>query len=268
VRLKLRGIAGRDLEAAVPRQVLQRLVLGHDADLTPDRPLPGLSPGAKVLAGAAHLMVLQPRERSLPPWTGPRAPQAGEENAARLAAALGRWWLGEEGAQAPRVFVGTDAQRSIERWRGVSGLAARPLLLLPEDAFPGTAAPLRAQLAGLWKAGEVAPALPAGQAPGLVVLVSAEEPALLGARLRELAVNGAMKGRLLAVYPLGGPVRPDLPASLLAEGRLSGIGISEYNPLEAGRITQRLQALAAALAAPDARQKRPEDLPPPLLWYF
>jgi len=166
--------------------------------------------------------------------------------------------------------VGTDPVRSPGRWGGVAGLGSGGALVLAEDAFPGTASALGQRLAAAWKAGPVVPAIAqtAGGSPALIVLVSAEAPAALGDRLRELSRSAAMKGRLLAVWPLGGPVRADLPASLLAEGNLAGLGVAEYSPLGAARVEADLSALSSALASPDRGRKRPEDLPGRLLWYF
>lgn len=269
VRLRLRGIAGKELEAPVPRAILQRLVLGKTVDLSPDRPLPGLSPAEKILAGQRRVMVLVPQRLQSPSGAEPGLVLPGEEDAATLARALLRWWADDAaGQQAPTVVVGTDSARSPERWQSLAALAGRAALLLPEDAFPGPARALRERIAAAWKPGEVVSSPPPAPGAALVVLASAEAPGPLGARLRRLARDPAMKGKLLVVWPLGGSVRPDLPSSLLAEGNLSGLALAEYAPVGLPRAVEAIGALRTALAAHSAREKRPEDLSVALLWYF
>ena len=268
VRLHLHNIEGRDRSAAVPRPILQRVVLGRDMDLVPDRPLPGLTPASSVLGSTRHLMVLMDRAGAQPPWAGPETAVAGEEDAARLASGLRRWWTADPAGGAPSTVVGVQPGPSTARWLAVKTVGAKAFLLLPEDGFPGASSDLRARIAAGWKAGESGKTLAEGAGASLVVIVSAEDPALLGARLRELAHSDAMKGRLLAVWPLAGPIRGDLPASLLAEGRLAAIGIVEYSPIGTGRIVEQIAALGNALGAPAARQGRPEDLPGPLVWFY
>ena len=106
--------------------------------------------------------------------------------------------------------------------------------------------------------------LPQRVAAPLVVLVSAEPPALFAARLRRLAREPALDGKLLAAWSLGGPVRPDLAASLIAEGKLAGIGIAEASLVAARRAAERLGELARALAG----RPRVEAAPGPFLWHF
>ena len=127
---------------------------------------------------------------------------------------------------------------------------------------------LRGRLAQAWKGGGAGKSITESDGAPLVVLVSAEDPALLGARLRELARSGAMKGRFLAVWPLGGPIRPDLPASLLAEGKLAAIGIADYSPIGTGRVVEQITGLGGALGGAAGRSGRPEDLPVALVWYY
>jgi len=77
-----------------------------------------------------------------------------------------------------------------------------------------------------------------------------------------------MKGKLLLAWPLGGPVRPDLPASLLSEGNLAGLALAEYTQIGRPRVLEAIGALRAALASAPAPGRRPEDLPGPFLWHF
>lgn len=267
VRLRLHNIDGRVRSAPVPRAVLQRVVLGRETDLTPDRPLPGLSPASGVLGSMRRLMVMMDPAENRPPWADPDGAMAGEEDAARLADGLRRWWSADPAGGAATTVVGVNPKISPSRWQAVRSVGAKAFLLLPEEGFPGASSDLRAKIAAAWK-GDSGKTLAEGAGASLVMLVSAEDPALLGVRLRELARSETMKGRLLAVWPLAGPIRPDLPASLLLERNLQGIGIAEYSPIGIGRVVEQVGALGAALALPTARQGRPEDLPGPLIWYY
>src|SRR5437867_11391702 len=149
-------------------------------------------------------MVMMERSQLLPPWTAPGTIVPGEEDPARLAYALRQWWLGEgTGAQAPATAIGTDPRRSPGRWQSVAGVSGKVALLLPEGGFPAASKPLEEQIAAAWKGGAVASSMAAAQGASLVILVSAEDPALFGARLRDLAQSPSMKGRLLAAWPLG-----------------------------------------------------------------
>jgi len=244
------------------------VVLGREMDLTPDRPLPGLSPASGVMGSVRRLMVMMDPADAQPPWAGPGRAASGEESAARLAEGLHHWWSADAPAGAPTTVVGVDARRSPARWQGITSPGAQAFLLLPESGFPGASADLRAKIAAAWKGGGTGKSLAEAGNASLIVLVSAEDPTLLGARLRELARSDAAKGRLLAVWPLAGPIRPDLPASLLAELKLGAIGIVEYSPIGIGRVVEQVGALGSALASPAARQARPEDLPGPLTWFY
>lgn len=255
---------GTNLEADLPRGTLQRLLLGRSADLTPGEPLAGLAPLPGPLAEVETLMLLLRRSQREPPWTGAARPIAGEEDPVRVAAALRDWWASE---QPPRsVVVGVDPVASPERWAS----APRPdrasvSLLLPGDGFPGPAAQLRERLAAAWKAGPVVDAVPKRLEAPLLVLVSAEAPALLAARLRQLAGDPQLAGKLLAVWSLAGSLRQDLPASLLGAGKLRGLGLAEASVIDQRHAPDELQAMSMALAA---GKLRVEQLPGPFLWYF
>ena len=110
-------------------------------------------------------------------------------------------------------------------------------------------------------------ALPSKIEAGLVLLVSGEAPGLLAARLRELARSEAMSGKLLAVWSLSGAMRQDLPASLLADGRLAGIGLAESGVISLRETADSLTEIRSALGATPAG-RRVEELSPRLLWYF
>jgi hypothetical protein len=145
-------------------------------------------------------------------------------------------------------------------------------LLLPTDAFPGLASPLRDEIAAAWKksaGSEPAATLPAAaNLPSLVVLVSAESPGRLAARVKALSRDPAMKGRLLGVWSLAGPVREDFPALILDGGNLAGLGVGSSGPVGLPGVPAEVGRLGAALAAPGGTDRRVEDLPAPLLWFF
>jgi hypothetical protein len=257
--------ASRALQADLPREALRRVVLGRAADLTPGRALAGLDPGPPALTQAEAVMALAPPHRWRPPWDAAPEALAGEEDPVRLARALSDWWR-QSPRPGPPVVVGVDAGSSPQRWAA----APRPagsVLLLPSDAFPEPYGALRDELARAWSPGRVISEL--GEDPGvsLVVLASAEPPGLFGARLRGLARSPSLGGRLLVAWLLSGPVRPDLPGSLLADGRLAGLALAE-DSLEARRHASRHLAELAAALGEGLGAGRPERLPGPFLWFF
>jgi hypothetical protein len=97
--------------------------------------------------------------------------------------------------------------------------------------------------------------------------VSAEAPDLLGARLRSLARSESFRGKLLAVYALSGPIRSDLPASLLAEGKLAGVGVAEASAVGRIAAAEALASLRGTIeSGPSGR--RVEAIRGPFLWFF
>lgn len=259
VALRRRTGDGRDLTAALPRAILKRLVLGTRLDPPGAPPLPVFGNPAALLEGAASLLVLLPDALARPPWAGPVEPVPGEEDPARIVAALGALWNGSGAA------VGTDRTRSAQRWAAAPRAAAGARVVATPEAFPRPFAYLR---------DDVVRALPEGRAVAevppegsLVIVASAEAPGVLAVRLRELARSPAMKGRLLAVCSFGGPLRPDLPGRLLEEGSLAGIALLEPS-LPAGRRAAR--AIGAWIGALDAAgpERRVETVPGPFVWYF
>jgi hypothetical protein len=264
--VSLRSDRGAPLVAQIPRITLQRLVMGRRVDLTPRRPLPGLSPLPEALGEVRSVLVLQRPERTRPLWERGRTPIPGEEDAARIAYALRRWWSTEEKMREIVVAVGTDAGLSPGRLYTAPLPGKRASLILPEDGFPAPRSGLRDEIAAAWTAGEVTASLPSKPTP-VVVLVSGESPTLLAARLRELSRDPSMKGKLLAVYSLGGPVRIDLPASLLADGNLSGIGVAIASPVGIDRTVREMGEVARALGESEGKV-RVEQLPGPFVWYY
>jgi hypothetical protein len=263
VRLRLRAPGGKDLEAEFPRGVLHRLVLGQEADPARGRPLPGFTPPEQMLAGASVLMIGIDAGRKAPPWAAAIDPLPGEEDPTRIAEALPGWW-----GQKASAVVGTEPSRSIPHWVEAPKPGKKALLLLPEDAFPGVEAESRrAELSRSWPASDVVTTVPQGARHDLVILVSAEAPGVLAARLRELARSDALAGKLLAVHALTGRVRPDLPVSLILEGKLAGFGLAEASPVGQRAAIEEMGAFARSLAASDV-QKRVEEIPGPFLWYF
>jgi hypothetical protein len=271
VRLRIRASGRPAAEADFPRKVLQRLVLGAGADLSAGNPLPGLGTPQQAFGSASRVMALMRSAQELPPWSGAWEPLPGEEDPVKLGVAAGRWWAADPAAAgtAPLVVLGTSGARSVERWEKAPAPVGGALLLLPDDAFPGPVASIRDELRAAWGAERTVRTLAPGKVPDLVVLASAEPPALLGARLRALARDPALKGKLLAVWPIGGAVRGDLPASLLDEGNLAGLGLGEWSPVGLHRFAREAARLAQATSGgPAARKGRAEELAPFFAWYF
>jgi hypothetical protein len=76
-----------------------------------------------------------------------------------------------------------------------------------------------------------------------------------------------MRGRLLAAWSLAGPVREDLPRSLIEDGRLAGIGVAEPSLVARRHAEATLRTLRAALSTA-TEELRVEQLPGPFLWHF
>ena len=138
------------------------------------------------------------------------------------------------------------------------------MLWLPEEGFEGPWESWRSGLDEAW-GGRAVATLPAELRAPLVVLISGEPPGQFGSRLRRLASDERLRGRLLAVWCLSGEVREDLPASLLAEGLLSGVGLAE-NTLVARR--EAVRTVGSLRTALDSGARRAERLPGPFLWHF
>jgi len=261
----------RELSAGVDRGALQRVLLGLPSAEPSSDPLADTFPLPDWLGPVRTLMMLADPEQTRPPWEGPPPPRPGEEDPLTLARALGRWW--SSGGAGYDVVVGTDRTASPERW----AQAPRPVgsfpLLLPDEGFPVPFARLRGELADAWSAGPVVSSLPerlrpARKGESLVVLVSAEAPALFARRLRRLAEDPRMEGRTLAAWTLAGPVRADLPVALLSGGRLAALGLADGSVVGLRSAASRLRGLSAALAAAADDQTRVEELDGPFLWFF
>ena len=80
------------------------------------------------------------------------------------------------------------------------------------------------------------------------MLVSRESPGELARRLRELSRHPALSGKLLAAWSLGGPVRVDLPGSLLGEGTLGGIGVAEWSIVGLRTAERQLAEFGGAIS--------------------
>jgi len=265
VKVRLSAAVGgrpRELGASMPRALLQRLVLSPEADPFPGRSLPPVVPPA--FGGISTVMVLSDPSRWTAPWDGGIPARPGEEDPRRLARALNRAWAA--GGIDRVAVVGVDPTASPPRWDDAPRIGSEALLLLPDDGFP-VAEDRRDALAAAWSGLPVAESLDDGETPDLVVLVSAESPARLGARLKALAQNPAMRGKLLAAWSLAGPVREDLPAALLAEGKLAGVGLAPTSVFELHIAAEKLAEMRAAVQATKA-PTRPERLAGPFVWHF
>lgn len=259
----------RNLDADFPRALLQRLVVGRAADPTPDKALPALGTLPPSLGSVEALMTLLGSAQRDAPWDRLPAAVAGEEDPVRLARALDAWWSTDPAGRRPvRAVVGTDPASSPRRWAAAPRVAQQgALLLLPEGAFPGATAGLRARLAAAWPAALVVSAVPAGSEASLIVLVSGEAPGVFAARLAGLAASPALSGKLLAAWCLSGEVRRDLPARLLATTPLAGLGLAEASVIDLRSAAEDLGALGRSLAEQRAAA-RVETLRGPFLWYF
>jgi hypothetical protein len=239
VAVRLQG-SGQDRAADLPRRGLQRLLLGEELAPAGSATLPGLVPPPAELGQAAAWMV----------WTPDLAAHGlpGEEDPSRVADAL-------RAAALPVVLgVGTEAPA---RWASAPRVG-RALLLVPDDAFPGAGAARDAVAQACGKAPR-ATVLPERKLPDLVVLLSAEAPAVLAARAAALAADRRMAGRHLAVLSLGGDVPPAMTTDLLARGP-AGIAVSAAG-------LDDVRALAGAVGRL-GRGTRAERLPGLGVWTY
>jgi hypothetical protein len=100
------------------------------------------------------------------------------------------------------------------------------------------------------------------------VLVSTASPSVLGRRLHEWASRPASKGQILAVISVGGPLRGDLPAALLAEGNLSALGIADQGLLDPIAAREWAKAWAEQAKSTASSGRRPEEIAGPFTWYY
>jgi hypothetical protein len=242
VRVRIRAAPDRQLTADVPRPLLQRLVMGRDVDLVPDRPLAAFTPARQVLGDARTMMILQSRDETVPPWDGAgHSARPGEEDAARIARALTVWWGADPANAGAVAVVGTSVADSPGRWAATK--LGGPASIL-DDAAPD----------------------PGGTQAA--VLVSTASPSVLGRRLHEWAGRPGSKGRILAVISVGGPLRRDLPAALLAEGNLSAVGIADPGLIDPVAAREWAKAWVEQAKDAAAKGKRPEEIPGPFTWYY
>jgi len=110
-----------------------------------------------------------------------------------------------------------------------------------------------------WGKAPRATSLPERKLPDLVVLLSAEAPAVLASRAAALASDPRLAGRHLAVLSLGGDLPPELTADLLGRGP-AGVAVS------AGDL-EDVRALAGAVTRL-GRGTRAETLPGLGLWTY
>jgi hypothetical protein len=110
-----------------------------------------------------------------------------------------------------------------------------------------------------WHKLPIAESLPTRKVPDLVVLVSAQAPAVLAARALALAADSRLEGRHLAVLSLASP----LPASLAGE-------LLDLGPAGAAVATGGVRDVAGLAAAMGrvGRGVRAEALPGPGVWTY
>jgi hypothetical protein len=267
IGLRLQSVAAGPLDAATPRWVVQRLILGHQADLAHDPSLPGIAPLPSMFGEIESLMVLGRASLRQRPWETEPRPIAGEQDPLRVAAAINAWWDAPGALPAPGgAVVGVDWEVSPQRWAQAPRPGAQALLVLPEGGFPLESSGLAKLLAEAWTSGRVsAQADPTDET--LVVVVSAEAPGLFASRLRAISKLPAMRGKLLAGWSLAGPVRDDLAPWILEEAALAGVGIAEGSVVSRRSAAQRLQQIVRALTA-RGESDRVESIPGPFLWHF
>ncbi len=260
--------AGRQLEADFPRPVLQRLVMGRSVDLTPTQPMP-LAPLPATLGQMRVVMLQLGAGLRARPWEADWRSVPGEEDPVRLGRAINRWSRQgpSESASAPAV-VATASGRSVARWSAAPVPGDSATLVLPAEGFAGPAEGLRAMLAAAWSAGPVTETLPAEIDTRVVVMVSDEPPSGCASRLRGIAADPLMEGKLLAGWCLAGDLRPDLPAALLDDSGLAGFGVATSSIVDLRRSVDELAAFAAALSSPSNVDRRIEQIDGPFLWFF
>jgi hypothetical protein len=266
VVMRLRGPgSGGPLDAAVPRWVLQRLVMGREADLARDPSLPGLAPLPGLLGEVESLMVVSGKPAR--PWERSRIALPGEQDPLNVAGAIDEWWDAPDAPPVPGgAVVGNDGVHSLERWAGAPRPGARALLVLPADGFPFQE-DLAANLAASWRGGRVAERAEPAAGETLVVVVSAEPPGLFSRRLREIAARPEMKGKLLAGWSLAGPLRDDLAAWILDETGVAGVATASWSVVGRRTAPEHLAAFTSELSA-RGKKDRVESIPGPFLWQF
>ena len=267
VGLRLQAGAAAPLDAVSPRWVVQRLVLGRQADLAQDPSLPGIAPLPPALGDIESLMVLGREAMKRRPWEADTPPVAGEQDPLRIAAAINAWWDAPDALPAPGgAVVGVDWASSPKRWADAPRPGAKALLVLPPDAFPQNASAVATRLAETWMAGRVsAQADPSDET--LVIVISAEAPGPFATRLRAIAERPAMKGKLLAGWSLAGPVRDDLAPWILERTAVAGLGIAEGSVVSRRAAPEHLRTIAQSLESRGAAD-RVESIPGPFLWHF
>ncbi len=265
VRLRLQSASGGGKSAGFPRRSLKRLILGRGVDLTPAGPLKGLAPLPTFLGTLESMMVLLNPAQRTPPWEASRGPVAAEEDPLRIGRALSEWWASDAGS-APAAVIGTDPATSPDRWEAAPRPSSKATLLVPEDAFDDRSAELRRRIVAVWSPRAVVSAPEELSGGSLVLVVSAEPPELFAERLRRLAGAPQMAGKLLGAWSLAGPIRQDLPATWIAQGRLAGFGLADPTLVGVGAGMDSLVELARSLDS--VAGGRIEQLPGPFLWFF
>jgi len=216
---------------------------------------------------ADRVLLQQDPSRTVPPWEDAPGPLPGEEEPLTVAGAMVRWTAANrtEDIRFPAVAVAATADAA-ERWNSAPAPGEHPVLLAPEEAFPGLARAYAGAIRSAYKAGPVMDESPPGEGDGLVLVISAEPAGVVAGRLRTLARDPGMKGRPVLVWGMGSGLREDMAASLLAEGQLAAIGFIASPPVEWHRLATDLAALSDAFVnGPPARL---DDLPVPALWFY
>jgi hypothetical protein len=260
----------RELKTEHPIPALRRLVLGRETARGNTDLLGGLFPLPEWLGPVSTVMLLMEDRCTWPPWASDAREIAGERDPIRLADSLQRWWQGvADPAARIGAVVGTHPARSPARWDGAPR-PKRAILLAPRDGFPPPYEGLRDEIVSGWRGGPVVESLDAiGKADAeLVVLVSAEGSGPFAARLRSAASAASLRGKLLAGWSLTGPIRDDLPARLLADGVIAGLGVAEGSIVGLRGAAARLASWSRAIAEGTEGNPRVERTGGPFIWFF
>jgi hypothetical protein len=256
------GSGATRADVSVSRADLVRLLLGREVTSGEQAPWPLADAADESSDLEARMILAHPSHRARPWGSSPPVALPPEVAPARVARAIRAW-----DSAGPPVVVGTDPRKSLARWTSAARLTGgSAILVLPKDGFPGRAAPLRDRLAAAFAPRTVVDELPAEAGAGLVVVVSHEAPDRFASRVRALARRPAMRGKLLAAWSLGGPLRDDLPAWVLEESGIAALGLGESTTLPFRGAERALAAFGQALGAEGGA--RVERLAGPFLWFY
>ncbi len=225
------------------------------------------SPAAKVLGGPRHLMVLMDPEGAAPPWDGPWRSGPGRKTLSGSPPRSGPGGPpGHRRRRPPRRSSarGRALGRTVDRGAHRSG---KPVLLLPEDGFPGSSRGMRDAIATAWKGG--ASCRPAG-GRGPLARAARERRGSCFVRRASSSPRarsgdeGEVPGCVAPWWP--GPQRSSRLAPRRGEPRrrwAGGLLAPRSRPRRRGDRRVR-----GGDRAPGDTDRRPEDVAGPFVWYY